>query len=69
MHVTPEGIVIPEAQWLANENSWLPSNDDMDWIRSTMNQVVEPGQFASWIAPPKTGIDNQPGEFEYVKLN
>jgi len=69
MHVTPEGIVIPEGEWLANESSWLPSDDDMDWIRSTMNQVVEPGEFASWIAPPKTGIDNQPGEFEYVKLN
>jgi benzoyl-CoA 2,3-dioxygenase component B len=27
-----------------------------------------PGEFASWIAPPKVGIDNKPGDFEYVKI-
>ena len=30
--------------------------------------VTEPGQYASWINPPKVGIDNKPGDFEYVKL-
>ena len=25
-------------------------------------------QFAAWIAPPKVGIDNKPGDFEYVKI-
>jgi hypothetical protein len=29
---------------------------------------AEPGQFASSIAPPKVGIDNRPGDFEYVKI-
>jgi benzoyl-CoA 2,3-dioxygenase component B len=29
---------------------------------------MEPGKFASWIAPPKIGIDNKPGDFEYVKI-
>ena len=24
--------------------------------------------FAGWIAPPRVGIDNKPGDFEYVKL-
>jgi benzoyl-CoA 2,3-dioxygenase component B len=33
-----------------------------------MKPVREPGKFASWIAPPRTGIDNKPGDFEYVKL-
>jgi benzoyl-CoA 2,3-dioxygenase component B len=23
---------------------------------------------AGWIAPPKVGIDNKPGDFEYVKI-
>ena len=36
--------------------------------RSLMKPVSEPGKFASWIAPPKVGIDNRPGDFEYVKL-
>jgi benzoyl-CoA 2,3-dioxygenase component B len=25
-------------------------------------------KFASWIASPKVGIDNKPGDFEYVKI-
>ena len=29
----------------------------------------EPGKFASWIAPPKVGIDNKGGDFEYVKIH
>jgi benzoyl-CoA 2,3-epoxidase subunit B len=30
--------------------------------------VTEAGGFASWISPPKVGIDNKPGDFEYVKI-
>ena len=30
--------------------------------------MSEPGKFACWIAPPKVGIDNKPGDFEYVKI-
>jgi benzoyl-CoA 2,3-dioxygenase component B len=33
-----------------------------------MQPVSEPGKFANWIAAPKVGIDNKPGEFEYVKI-
>ena len=33
-----------------------------------MESVMEPGEYAGWIAPPKVGIDNKPGEFEYVKI-
>jgi benzoyl-CoA 2,3-dioxygenase component B len=29
---------------------------------------MEPAKFASWIAAPKVGIDNKPGDFEYVKI-
>jgi benzoyl-CoA 2,3-dioxygenase component B len=29
----------------------------------------ERGKFASWISPPKVGIDNKPGDFEYVKVH
>src|SRR5207247_2625331 len=47
---------------------WLPAKADGDFIQSLMRQVVEPGKFASWIAPPRVGIDNKPGDFEYVKL-
>jgi benzoyl-CoA 2,3-dioxygenase component B len=33
-----------------------------------MRRVVEPGKFAGWIAPPATGIDRHPLEFEYVRF-
>jgi benzoyl-CoA 2,3-dioxygenase component B len=33
-----------------------------------MRPVRERGAFVSWIAPPRHGIDNQPGDFEYVKI-
>jgi benzoyl-CoA 2,3-dioxygenase component B len=34
-----------------------------------MQPVTEPGKYAHWIAPPRTGIDNRPGDFEYVKID
>ena len=34
-----------------------------------MRPVQEPGAFAAWIAPPRIGIDNKPGDFEYVKIH
>ena len=33
-----------------------------------MEPCREPGQYASWIAPPRVGINNQTGDFEYVKI-
>ena len=31
--------------------------------------VYEPGKMAAWIAPPDRGINNNPVEYEYVKLH
>jgi benzoyl-CoA 2,3-dioxygenase component B len=33
-----------------------------------MKPCTVAGQYASWIAPPARGINNQPGDFEYVKI-
>jgi benzoyl-CoA 2,3-dioxygenase component B len=33
-----------------------------------MTQVIEPGKMANWIAPPATGINGKPVEFEYVRF-
>jgi len=66
--ITPDGKLIDDAGWSRDHNKWLPSKDDGDFIGSLMKQVVEPGQFAGWIAPPRVGIDNKPGDFEYVKI-
>ncbi|TJX00306.1 benzoyl-CoA 2,3-epoxidase subunit BoxB, partial [Neisseria gonorrhoeae] len=50
------------------KGDWLPSTDDGAYITSLMRPVTEIGEYASWIAPPKVGIDNKPGDFEYVKI-
>jgi benzoyl-CoA 2,3-dioxygenase component B len=68
VHATPAGVLIEEATWTKDKDKWLPSAADGDFIASLMQPVHEPGKFASWIAPPKVGIDNRPGDFEYVKI-
>ena len=65
----PDGNVIPDAEWEARRDQWLPSRADGDFIQSLMKPCYEPGQYAAWIAPPRVGIDNKPGDFEYVKLH
>jgi benzoyl-CoA 2,3-dioxygenase component B len=65
---SPSGELVHAATWNQQKDKWLPSKDDGDFIQSLMRQVVEPGKFASWIAPPRVGIDNKPGDFEYVRL-
>ena len=60
--------IIDAAAWQRSIDGWLPSKEDGDFIVSLMQPVMEPGQFASWIAPPRIGIDNKPGDFEYVKI-
>jgi benzoyl-CoA 2,3-dioxygenase component B len=68
VQATPAGELIEEASWTRDKDKWLPSAADGDFIASLMKPVYESGKFASWIAPPKVGIDNRPGDFEYVKL-
>ena len=34
-----------------------------------MQSVTEPGRFAKWIAPPARGVNGQPVDFEYVRLD
>jgi benzoyl-CoA 2,3-dioxygenase component B len=68
IHATPDGVLVDDATWNRRRSEWLPSPDDGDFISSLMVPVTETGEFASWIAPPKVGIDNKPGDFEYVKI-
>jgi len=63
-----DGNQLTDAQWAERRGDFLPSDGDRDFIESLMQPESEPGKFASWIAPPKVGIDNKPGDFEYVKI-
>ncbi len=65
----PDGDIISDETWNSEVDNWLPSKADGDFIQSLMVPCYEPGQYASWIAPPKVGINNMPGDFEYVQLH
>jgi benzoyl-CoA 2,3-dioxygenase component B len=65
----PEGKLLSESEWDKKKYDWLPTAEDKAFIKTLMQQVIEPGKVAAWIAPPKRGINNTPfEEFEYVKL-
>ena len=69
IRVSPEGNVLSEADWLANQAKWMPTAEDRAFVASLMGRVNEPGKFAGWIAPPAIGINKQPVEFQYVRFN
>jgi benzoyl-CoA 2,3-dioxygenase component B len=67
--LNPDGEPVTGTEYDGGVNGWLPTHADGDFIQSLMKPEYEPGRFAGWIAPPKVGIDNKPGDFEYVKLH
>jgi benzoyl-CoA 2,3-dioxygenase component B len=64
----PTGTLLTDAQWQARQNDFLPTADDGAYLASLMRPERRPGQYASWIGPPRVGIDNKPGDFEYVRV-
>jgi benzoyl-CoA 2,3-dioxygenase component B len=69
VHLTPTGDFISAQEWDRRKSSWLPTPDDMAYVCSLMSKAtVEPGEFASWIAPPARGIDKRPIEFDYIRF-
>jgi len=69
VNASPDGTVLGDTDWAKQKDQWVPSKADGDFIQSLMAPCWERGKFASWIAPPKVGIDNRGGDFEYVKIH
>jgi benzoyl-CoA 2,3-epoxidase subunit B len=67
VYITPEGLPVSETEWRAHEGEWLPTPAEREFIGSLMTAVVEPGKFATWIAPPPRGINHQAIEMDYVR--
>ncbi|WP_108881375.1 benzoyl-CoA 2,3-epoxidase subunit BoxB [Anderseniella sp. Alg231-50] len=65
----PEGNLLSAEEWEKRKDDWVPSKADGDFIDSLMKPQWEPGKYAGWISPPRVGIDNKPGDFEYVKVS
>jgi benzoyl-CoA 2,3-epoxidase subunit B len=68
LHTDPQGNPITSAEFEAKKNDWLPTPEDIAFVKSLQQRVTEPGKMAGWIAPPDRGINAQPVEYEYVKL-
>ena len=68
IHADTAGNLLSQAGWQARIGSFLPATEDNLYITSLMQPVRATGEYAPWIAPPKVGIDNRPGDFEYVKI-
>lgn len=66
---SPAGDLVTERQWTEGVRSWLPTVADREFVQSLMGRVVEPGKFAGWIAPPSSGINEQPLDAQYVRFN
>jgi len=65
----PAGNPISAEESARKMTSWFPSDEDRAYVESCMVPVLERGKFANWIAPPATGINEQPVDFEYVKFH
>ncbi len=69
IHADPDGNMLSAEEWQRRRGEFLPSAADDAFVASLMRPVTTPGAFATWIAPPPAGIDNKPGDFEYVKFS
>ncbi|MEO9877032.1 MAG: benzoyl-CoA 2,3-epoxidase subunit BoxB [Anderseniella sp.] len=69
VHADPEGNLLSVEEWEKRKDEWVPSKADGDFIDSLMKPQWEAGKYAGWISPPRVGIDNKPGDFEYVKVS
>jgi len=68
IHTDTDGNILGSGDWHARREAMLPSAEDNLFITSLMRTSRQPGTYAGWIAPPRHGIDNMPGDFEYVHI-
>ena len=66
--ISPAGEIVSEEVWQNNVDQWLPTTSDLVYLQSLMQPCHEAGAYASWIAPPRMGINQQPVDYEYVKI-
>ncbi len=64
------GNLLTADDWTRRRDAMLPNGDDQAFLERLVAETPERevGKYAGWIAPPRVGIDNKPGDFEYVKL-
>jgi benzoyl-CoA 2,3-dioxygenase component B len=68
IEATPSGERIAGEEWQRRRGEWLPTDVDKTHVLSLMRPVYERGKIASWIAPPRNGINGKPFDYDYVHL-
>jgi benzoyl-CoA 2,3-dioxygenase component B len=68
IEASPTGEKLSVDEWDSRKDAWLPTDVDKTHVRSLMRPVYERGKIASWIAPPRQGINGQPFDYDYVHL-
>jgi benzoyl-CoA 2,3-dioxygenase component B len=68
IHADTVGNLLSTDEWQSRQHDMLPTDDDNAYVESLMRPEYRRGAFATWITPPRIGIDNMPGDFEYVKI-
>jgi len=64
-----DGNPISREEFEARKAGWLPSEEDRKYVKGCQTKVLERGKFANWIAPPSRGINEQPLDFDYVRIH
>jgi benzoyl-CoA 2,3-dioxygenase component B len=67
-HISPSGTILDASIWQQAQKNWLPTKEDLTFVRSLMHPVYAPGKIASWVAPPVQGINGNPFDYNYVHL-
>ena len=67
MPFDPAGELLSREAWGRRRSGWLPTADDLAYVKSLMIPCHESSKIASWIAPPAKGINDKPFDYEYVK--
>jgi benzoyl-CoA 2,3-dioxygenase component B len=69
IEASPSGEQLTADEWQRRKGEWLPTDVDKTYVRSLMHPVYERGKIASWIAPPRQGINGKPFDYDYVHLS
>ena len=69
IEASPSGALLSADEWAQQQDRYLPSQVDKTHVKSLMHPVYERGKIASWIAPPRNGINDQPFDYDYVHLS
>jgi benzoyl-CoA 2,3-dioxygenase component B len=65
----PAGNPVSREEFERRRSEWLPTPEDLVFVRGLMKPCLKTGTIAAWIAPPAKGIDGKSWDWEYVRFD